>query len=87
MFKNFFRLPDPGMFKNIKLKRISIRSTDSKHDVKTILENENPDKVINIVEKIINFNKRRSKKRLYNTKIRLDTNILNTKYLKQYKLL
>ena len=66
---------------------ISIRLTDSKHDVKTILENENPDKVINIVEKIINFNKRRSKKRLYNTKIRLDTNILNTKYLKQYKLL
>ena len=61
---------------------ISIRLTDSKHDVKTILENENPDKVINIVEKIINFNKRRSKKRLYKTKIRLDTNILNTKYLK-----
>lgn len=30
---------------------ISIRLTDSKHDVKTILENENPDKVINIVEK------------------------------------
>lgn len=62
---------------------ISIRLTDSKHDVKTILENENPDKVINIVEKkIINFNKRRSRKRLYNTKIRLDTKTLNTKYLK-----
>ena len=61
---------------------ISIRLTDSKHDVKTILENENPDKVINIVEKIINFNKRRSKKRLYDTKIRLDTKVLNTKYLK-----
>ena len=61
---------------------ISIRLTDSKHDVKTILENENPDKGINIVEKIINFNKRRSKKRHYNTKIRLDTKILNIKYLK-----
>lgn len=62
---------------------ISIRLTDSKHDVKTILENENPDKVINIVEKkIINLNKRRSRKRLYNTKIRLDTKTLNTKYLK-----
>ena len=62
---------------------ISIRLTDSKHDVKRILENENPDKVINIVEKkIINLNKRRSRKRLYNTKIRLDTKTLNTKYLK-----